>query len=60
MKRDATGLAMGAGFHGIHQQAMQVLAENTYNRLIDVDQVTGRRVDDVYRNLALEALRAMW
>lgn len=46
-------IALGA----IHQQAMQVLAENAYARLQDVDLVVGRRVDDVYRNLALEAVR---
>jgi hypothetical protein len=45
------------GFGSIHQQAMQVLAENAYQRLMDVDQVIGRRADDVYRNLALEAIR---
>jgi len=44
-------------FGAIHQQAMQVLAENAYQRLVDVDSVIGRRVDDVYRNLALEAVR---
>jgi len=44
-------------FGAIHQEAMAILAENTYQRLVDVDSVIGRRVDDVYRNLALEAVR---
>lgn len=51
------GLATEIAFGAIHQQAMQVLAENAYARLQDVDLVIGRRVDDVYRNLALESVR---
>lgn len=51
------GLAAEIAFGAIHQQAMQVLADNAYARLQDVDAVIGRRVDDVYRNLALEAVR---
>ena len=44
-------------FSAIHQQAMQVLAENAYGRFEDIDQFVGRRVNDVYRALALEATR---
>ncbi len=51
------GLAAEIAFGAIHQQAMQVLADNAYARLQDVDAVIGRRVDDVYRNLALESVR---
>ncbi len=51
------GLVAEIAFGAIHQQAMQVLAENAYARLQDVDLVIGRRADDVYRNLALEAVR---
>ena len=43
------------GFGSIHQQAAQVLAENTYNRLQDVSQVVGRKVDDLARAISLEA-----
>ena len=43
------------GFGSIHQQAAQVLAENTYNRLQDVGQVVGRKVDDLARAISLEA-----
>ena len=43
------------GFGSIHQQAAQVLAENTYGRLQDVDQVIGRKVDDLARAISLEA-----
>jgi len=43
------------GFGDIHQQAAQVLAENTYNRLQDVGQVVGRKVDDLARAISLEA-----
>ena len=43
-----------AGFGSIHQQAVEVLADNTYSRLQDVNNVVGRRVDDVFRQVALE------
>ena len=43
------------GFGSIHQQAAQVLAENTHNRLQDVGQVVGRKVDDLARAISLEA-----
>jgi hypothetical protein len=45
------------GFGAIHQQAVQVLAETAYNRFDDVVLTIGRRVDDIYRTLALEAVR---
>lgn len=47
-----------AAFGDIHQQAMKILAENSYSRLEDVTAFVGRRVDDVYRTLALESVRA--
>lgn len=43
-----------AGFGSIHQQAVEVLANNAYSRLEDVNSVVGRRVDDVFRSVALE------
>ena len=46
-----------AGFGAIHQQAAQVLAENTFQRFEDVVQVIGRQVNDIYRELALENVR---
>ena len=42
------------GFGRIHQQAVEVLADNAYSRLQDVNSVVGRRVDDVFRSVALE------
>ena len=45
------------GFGDIHQQAAQLLAENTYQRLNEVTTVIGRQVDDIYRELALERTR---
>ena len=51
------GATVTAGFGAIHQQAAQVLAENTYQRLEDVVQVIGRQVNDIYRELALENVR---
>jgi len=53
---DVLGSA-GGGFGTLHQQAMQVLAENAYGRLQQVDQIVGRRIDDIYRDMALEAIR---
>lgn len=54
-------VSMGAntigGFGAIHQQAAQVLAEAAYNRFDDVAQTIGRRVDDIYRTLALENIK---
>ncbi len=46
-----------AGFGSIHQQAAQVLAENTYSRFVGVDQIVGRRIDDVFRSVALENIK---
>ena len=50
---DAPKIGMGA----IHQQAAEVLANATYNRLGDISGTIGRRVDDIYRTLALENIR---
>ncbi len=47
-----TGLPGGFGVQ--HQQAMQVLADNFFQRLEDVNSIVGRRVDDVYRELTLQ------
>ena len=51
------GATVKAGYGAIHQQAAQVLAENTFQRLEDVVQVIGRQVNDIYRELALENVR---
>ena len=48
------GQKLLAGFGSIHQQAVEVLSENTFSRLSDVNNVVGRRVDDVFRQVALE------
>ena len=48
------GQKLMAGFGSIHQQAVEVLADNAYSRLADVNSVVGRRVDDVFRQVALE------
>jgi hypothetical protein len=48
------GQKLMAGFGGIHQQAVEVMAENTFSRLSDVNSVVGRRVDDIFRTVALE------
>ncbi len=53
----AQGQSVIAGFGAIHQQAAQVLAENTYQSLDNVVQLIGRRADDIYRTLALENIR---
>lgn len=41
-------------FGGIHQQAAQVLADSAFGRMEDLTNFIGRRVDDIYRVLALE------
>ena len=46
-----------SGFGAIHQQAALVLAEAAYNRFDEVALTVGRRVDDIYRSLALENVR---
>jgi hypothetical protein len=48
------GTKLMAGFGGIHQQAVEVLAENTFSRLSDVNNVVGRRVEDIFRSTAME------
>ncbi len=50
-------LKVGAGFGAIHQQAAQVLAENTFESLDTVAQAIGRQTNDIYRELALENIR---
>lgn len=44
-------------FGRVHTQAAQVLADNAFNRLDHVVQLIGRRTEDMYRQLALEATR---
>jgi hypothetical protein len=56
MLEDA-GVAVKAGFGAIHQQAAQVLAENTYQSLDHVAQVIGRQMTDIYRDPGLENIR---
>lgn len=51
------GVALKVGFGSIHQQAAQVLAENTFQSLDHVAQVIGRRSTGIYRTLALENIR---
>jgi hypothetical protein len=46
-----------AGFGQVHQQAVKVLAENTYSKLADVTRVIGRQADDIYRAMALVSVR---
>jgi hypothetical protein len=48
----------GFGFSGVNQRAMQILADNAFQRLQEIDTVIGRRAEDVYRNLAMESVRA--
>lgn len=57
VKKAKKKVAVGFTFGGIHQQAVQVLAENTYAKLQDIIQTIGRRVQDVYREVALESVR---
>lgn len=54
---EKAGLKLESGYGAIHQQAVQVLAENTYQLLENVTLTIGRRVDDIYRTMALENIR---
>jgi len=56
-KDPLAGTKLIAGFGNIHTQAAQVLAENAYSRLEDVDRVVGRRIDDIFRSVSLEATK---
>lgn len=53
----AMGTEVKVGFAAIHQQAAQVLAESAYDRFDDMVSFIGRRVDDIYRTLALENVK---
>jgi len=54
---EAAGGRVIAGFGAIHQQAARVLAESALNRFNDLTSFIGRRVNDIYRALALENVR---
>ena len=56
-KDPLAGMEVIAGFGKVHTEAAQVLADNAYNRLADVNQVIGRRVDDIARAISLEATK---
>lgn len=58
MQIKAQGGKVVAGFASVHQQAAKVLADGAYNRFDDATAMIGRRVDDIYRALALENVRA--
>jgi hypothetical protein len=45
-------------YGAVHQEAMQVLADQTFSAFQEIDHVIGRRTDDLYRSLALENSRA--
>ncbi|MCK9570682.1 phage minor capsid protein [Candidatus Pacearchaeota archaeon] len=56
-KDPLSGNQVIAGFGKIHTEAVQVLAENTYSRLVDVDTVVGRKTEDIFRRVSLENVR---
>ena len=56
-KDPQSGKMVQAGFGSIHQQAVEVLADNAYSRLEDVANVVGRRCNDIYRQISLEAVK---
>ena len=41
-------------WHNTGEPGLRAQAENTYSRLADVNNVVGRRVDDIFRSVALE------
>jgi hypothetical protein len=56
-KDPLSGNQVIAGFGKIHTEAVQVLAENSYSRLIAIDTIVGRRVDDIFREVSLQNTR---
>lgn len=54
---DVDGALGGLSFGEAHQNAMQLMADNTYQRFEEVDAVIGRRVDDIYRSVQLENIQ---
>lgn len=52
------GAGRGAGikFHGSHRSVVAVLGDNMATRVDQAIQLVGRRVDDVYRRVALEQI----
>jgi len=46
---------LAKGFGTVHQTAASALADAMYSRTLDMDGVIGRRVDDLFRALQLEA-----
>jgi hypothetical protein len=41
-----------------HLEAMNVLANNVYGRLDEITGIVGRRIDDIYRSVALESIKS--
>lgn len=52
------GLTVKGGFGGIHEQAAKILSDSAYSRFGDANATIGRRVNDIYRTLALENIKA--
>lgn len=46
---------LAKGFGAVHQTAASALADAMYSRTLDMDGVIGRRVDDLFRAIQLEA-----
>lgn len=57
VKDAGVSVIAGPWLGGIHQHAMQVLAEATYTRIDNISNTIGRQFDDIYRKLQLETLR---
>jgi hypothetical protein len=41
-----------------HLEAMNVLANNIYGRFDEITGIVGRRIDDIYRSVALESIKS--
>ena len=57
VKRVDKEVGAAGAFGLVNQRAAKVLAENAYARLEDVSALIGRRVNDIYREVALEVVR---
>lgn len=54
--KQLAGLVKDADFAGIHTQAAQILADNTYSTFAAITASVGRQTDDYLRAIALDAI----
>lgn len=58
LKEMGTHTSASFAFPHVHREAVNLLVQNVTTRLEDLNQVIGRRVLDIYREISLESLRS--